>query len=199
MKTAMVSHVDESRHTMFRQATDTVKGLLEEMIEVVQTQMHDKTRDILDSVTRDYTTVLVGAGINNPADQGSSEEPEHMADVKAALLSADALFALAGVSDDGSPGRMEDSAQARLSNDVDEVGRPHDHDDRRFEYNEPSNSQGCDETASPSRDQLRSPNRKSHQAHGEAGSQSKTPEPSSHNEFPSVEALTRKIKREPVD
>ncbi|KAH6648251.1 hypothetical protein BKA67DRAFT_522596 [Truncatella angustata] len=58
MKTAMVAHVETSKHTMFRQACDTVKTHLEAMCRAVQRQMNEHVENIFDMVFRDYTTVL---------------------------------------------------------------------------------------------------------------------------------------------
>lgn len=54
----MVGHVDATKHTMFRQACDTVKAQLERMCREVQRQMSDRTEAIFDAVFRDYMAVL---------------------------------------------------------------------------------------------------------------------------------------------
>lgn len=58
MKTIMAGHVNSSRHTMFREATDTVKDHLEAMCRSVKKQMTDRVEGIFDAVFRDYMGVI---------------------------------------------------------------------------------------------------------------------------------------------
>lgn len=58
MKTIMVTHVDESRHTMFRDATDTVKAQLDTMCRNVKKQLTDRVEGIFEVVFREYMTVI---------------------------------------------------------------------------------------------------------------------------------------------
>ena len=58
MKTIMVTHVDESRHTMFRDATDTVKAQLDTMCRNVKKQLTDRVEGIFELVFREYMTVI---------------------------------------------------------------------------------------------------------------------------------------------
>ena len=54
----MVEHVDEKRHTMFRDATDTVKAQLDTMCRTVQKQLSEKVEQIFDVVFREYMNVI---------------------------------------------------------------------------------------------------------------------------------------------
>lgn len=96
MKDTMVSHVETSRSTMFRQATDFVQGKLEDMCATVKSQMNDKVREILDSVFHDYMTVIIGESAGDPANRIPRDELDYAkADVTAVLLSAATIFDLA--------------------------------------------------------------------------------------------------------
>ncbi|KAI1659708.1 Dynamin family-domain-containing protein [Daldinia decipiens] len=67
MKAAMANHVETSRHTMFNQATDTVKAQLEAMCRVVQKSLSDEMEDMFSSIFRDYMKVLVGTTVDRHA------------------------------------------------------------------------------------------------------------------------------------
>ncbi|KAK3319346.1 hypothetical protein B0H66DRAFT_591910 [Apodospora peruviana] len=63
MKEAMVSHVERTRRTMFRDATNGVQEQLETMCKTVKQQIENSTQDLHSRLTRDYLAVLVGIDI----------------------------------------------------------------------------------------------------------------------------------------
>lgn len=60
MKTAMQSHVDRERHTMFRNATEHVKAELDSMCDSVQQALVVFVQSLAEKMERDYLAVLVG-------------------------------------------------------------------------------------------------------------------------------------------
>lgn len=60
MKAAMTSNVDGIRWKMFSRSTKRVEKALKETIEWVEKDMLARTKEILASVERDYTSALVG-------------------------------------------------------------------------------------------------------------------------------------------
>lgn len=143
----MVSHVDTTRRTMFRQATDAVKGRLEDLCTAVQVRLNDKAREILDSVFRDYMAVMVGATAGSHANRLQRNELDYAkADVKIVLQSASAVFRLAGSGGDGaiqegSPKEDAEDQRARLQS----------------EHVESADSPAQGEERSPTQGQRRSP------------------------------------------
>lgn len=61
MKAAMQAHVEAARHSMFQDATDHVKGLLDAMCQDMQKITTDHVDGVVEKLGRDYTAILVGA------------------------------------------------------------------------------------------------------------------------------------------
>lgn len=118
-----MSHVETSRSTMFRQATDFVQGKLEDMCITVKSKMEDKTREIVDAVFRDYMTVIIGASADDPANRMPRDELDYVkADVTAVLLSAATMFDLAREGGESLTEPMEvDMTQDELHEEPQEV------------------------------------------------------------------------------
>lgn len=116
MKNIMVSHIESSRNTMFRQATDAVKGRLQDMSTVVEKQLSDKLKEICDSVFRDYMAVLVGVSVTGLTNRARPTELDCLkADVNVVLRSAATLFAPVEASGHSRSDPMEkDQIQDRL-------------------------------------------------------------------------------------
>lgn len=86
MKSAMISHVEEVRHTMFREACDAVRQELEHMCKNSEAAMQTLVSELYRRLKRDYLSVLV---------QGSSPEPEKnlRASMRKDVAEADLWFA----------------------------------------------------------------------------------------------------------
>ncbi|KAI1074397.1 hypothetical protein F5B20DRAFT_586283 [Whalleya microplaca] len=112
MKAAMAEHVDHSRHTMFRQATDVVKAQLEKMCRTVEEQMLNQIEDIFEAVFRDYMSVLVGTTV----DRRSKISPQELAmrtNVNSVLLRGDSMFAsVLGITDEQESEGMDGLVEA---------------------------------------------------------------------------------------
>lgn len=65
MKNHMVGHVENTRHTMFRHSTDSVKEQLKELCKRVGEEMAVQVQDIYNLLARDYLAVLVGVDNTN--------------------------------------------------------------------------------------------------------------------------------------
>ncbi|KAI1502359.1 hypothetical protein F5X99DRAFT_379222 [Biscogniauxia marginata] len=109
MKLAMEEHVEEVRHTMFLDATDTVKMQLQAMCRAVRKDMSETTENIYDAVFRDYMSVLVGTTVDRRA-----KVPRQKLDlrkrVKEVLLRGDLMFApILGESEVRGPEDMDGS------------------------------------------------------------------------------------------
>lgn len=59
MKRAMAAHIEDVRHTMFRQAFNAVKSKLEQMCDGSEAMMQALVRDLYMKAKRDYLSVLV--------------------------------------------------------------------------------------------------------------------------------------------
>ncbi|KAI1372650.1 hypothetical protein F4677DRAFT_431751 [Hypoxylon crocopeplum] len=92
MKTAMSNHVDTSRNTMFREATDIVKARLDAMCRTVRVSMTDEMEEMFASVFRDYMRVLVGTTVDRHA-KLPPEELAMRANVNNVLQGGDSMFA----------------------------------------------------------------------------------------------------------
>ncbi|KAK2040434.1 hypothetical protein LZ31DRAFT_634095 [Colletotrichum somersetense] len=64
MKSHMVNHVENSRHTMFRHSTDSVKEQLQELCSRVEHEIAQQVQDIYNLLARDYLAVIVGVDNN---------------------------------------------------------------------------------------------------------------------------------------
>jgi len=93
MKAAMVSHVDGERRAMFRRAVDMVEGQLDDMCAKVESQMRAGIQDVFNAVYRDYMTVLIGAGANNPQHRMPHQERELRGRITSLLQAVDGQFA----------------------------------------------------------------------------------------------------------
>ncbi|RYP00448.1 hypothetical protein DL763_000800 [Monosporascus cannonballus] len=106
MKTIMVGHVDHSRHTMFRQATDTVKAKLQAMCRTVHKHMSDRVDDVFAAVFRDYMHVIIGAKVDRHA-KLSPEEVATRTTVNDILHRGTTMFALPGINYGQEPEAMQ--------------------------------------------------------------------------------------------
>ncbi|KUI73699.1 Nuclear GTPase SLIP-GC [Cytospora mali] len=93
MKTAMESHVDTARHTMFAQACNTVKNDLEEMCKDVGKAMMVLVDDLFVKLEKDYLAVLVGE--DTETEGGTVPWAERMlrGEMQKYLAEADSWFA----------------------------------------------------------------------------------------------------------
>ncbi|KAL7629638.1 hypothetical protein AAE478_001160 [Parahypoxylon ruwenzoriense] len=129
MKLAMANHVENSRHTMFQEAIDTVKAQLDVMCHAVELQMSDRTETIFDAVFSDYTNVLVGRRVDRHV-KLSSEELAMRADVNDVLECGNSMFApLLGVPDAEDPEKMDGVIKAEAPNDGAGTARVEDTDE----------------------------------------------------------------------
>ncbi|KAK7739253.1 hypothetical protein SLS62_011259 [Diatrype stigma] len=94
------------RHTMFREATDTVKDQLEAMCRSVKKQMADRVEGIFDAVFRDYMSVIVGTRVDRHVKLSPAEVAlrTHVNDI---LHRGDAMFALPSRDDGQEAGAMQ--------------------------------------------------------------------------------------------
>ncbi|KAL8628455.1 hypothetical protein Q9189_005865 [Teloschistes chrysophthalmus] len=60
IKAIMTGHVDQNRHTMFRQSVDGVRQQLKKLTKDVEARMNDKTDEVFVAMQRDYRSVLGG-------------------------------------------------------------------------------------------------------------------------------------------
>ncbi|KAK8038081.1 hypothetical protein PG994_014848 [Apiospora phragmitis] len=90
MKAAMESHVNNSRHSMFHQATEEVKGMLQALCETVQKEIQQYTEPVLAEMSKDYLGAMLGRDVGEA--KLSSAEIDMRARVKDALLRIDAMF-----------------------------------------------------------------------------------------------------------
>jgi hypothetical protein len=91
MKSLMANFVDQARHTMFSNATQTVRDHLGKMCKELQQLMENKADDIFTGMRRDYLRVLGGVQINQ-TNEMSKEERMMRAEVKPLLMSVDEEF-----------------------------------------------------------------------------------------------------------
>ncbi|OTA63095.1 hypothetical protein K449DRAFT_349574 [Hypoxylon sp. EC38] len=91
MKYAMTTHVEASRHTMFTEATDTVKTQLEAMCRNVQKKLADETEDMFSIIFRDYMKVIVGTTVDRHA-KLSPQELSMRAAVNNVIARSDSMF-----------------------------------------------------------------------------------------------------------
>ncbi|KAL8771791.1 MAG: hypothetical protein Q9194_004793 [Teloschistes cf. exilis] len=60
MKIIMTGHVDQNRHSMFRQSVDGVRQQLKKLTIDVEARMNDKTDEVFVAMQRDYRSILGG-------------------------------------------------------------------------------------------------------------------------------------------
>lgn len=60
MKSHMVDHVENSRHSMFRHSTDSVKEQLQTLSSRIEDVMAAQVQDIYNLLARDYLAVIAG-------------------------------------------------------------------------------------------------------------------------------------------
>ncbi|KAK7966654.1 uncharacterized protein PG986_000931 [Apiospora aurea] len=94
MKTAMESHVSTSRHSMFHQATEEVKGMLQALCETVQREIAQYTEPVLGELSKDYLGAMLGRDVGEA--KLSSAEIGMRAKVKDVLLRNEAMFSPVG-------------------------------------------------------------------------------------------------------
>ncbi|KAI1408718.1 Dynamin family-domain-containing protein [Hypoxylon sp. FL1857] len=91
MKSAMASHVETARHTMFQGATDTVKAELEAMCRAVQKRLTDEVEDMFSVLFKDYMKVLVGVTVDRPL-KLTPQELSMRANVNNIIARSDSMF-----------------------------------------------------------------------------------------------------------
>jgi len=91
MKSAMISHVEQSRHKMFKTATDIVKKQLEGLCETIQDQMKVEVQELYARLARDYLAVLIGAEVASIQGLPRAERVLR-AEMKPLLEKADSYF-----------------------------------------------------------------------------------------------------------
>ncbi|KAK8136375.1 hypothetical protein PG984_004315 [Apiospora sp. TS-2023a] len=90
MKAAMESHVSTSRHSMFHQATEQVKGMLEDLCKTVQKEILMFTDPVHSELSKDYLGAMLGRDVGEA--KLSSAEIDMRAKVKDVLLRNEAIF-----------------------------------------------------------------------------------------------------------
>lgn len=130
MKSAMVSHVEGARHTMFHQACRTVRQDLDKICTTSEAAMHKLIEELYTRMKRDYLSVLV---------QGNLPESEKKlrASLRKDLVEADVWFPVApregaaylntSVSELGKIGQPEDVAARSERGGEDEHEHEHEH------------------------------------------------------------------------
>ncbi|KUI60678.1 Nuclear GTPase SLIP-GC [Cytospora mali] len=93
MKTAMQSHVDTARHTMFAQACNTVKNDLEEMCKDVGKAMMVLVDDLFVKLEKDYLAVLIGEDTETEGGNVPWAERMLRGEMQKYLAEADSWFA----------------------------------------------------------------------------------------------------------
>lgn len=63
MKDHMIGHVDSQRVTMFREATQEVKGHLKHICLQVEKRMTNEVEEVCENIRRDYTQAITGCYI----------------------------------------------------------------------------------------------------------------------------------------
>ncbi|KAK1957604.1 hypothetical protein LY78DRAFT_741803 [Colletotrichum sublineola] len=101
MKSHMVNHVESSRHTTFRHATDSVREQLRALCRRVEDEMTQQVQEIYNLLARDYLAVLVG--VDNNTKHSSLPRPECLlrVEMRSILETTGQWFARSG-SKDGS-------------------------------------------------------------------------------------------------
>ncbi|KAI0876004.1 hypothetical protein GGS24DRAFT_453177 [Hypoxylon argillaceum] len=92
MKEAMINHVDYTRHSMFREATEVVRGQLDAMCRSVKEDITESIQDVFDTIYMDYMRTLVGTEV----DRGRKmprEELDMRNCVSKTLFRGDKMFA----------------------------------------------------------------------------------------------------------
>lgn len=117
MKTAMESHVSTSRHSMFHQATETVKGMLEGLCKTVQKGILEDTDLVLDAMSKDYLGAMLGRDVGEA--KLSSAEIDMRAKVKDVLLRNEAMFAGEDQGSTVQPGDGEVKVEETMEDDDD--------------------------------------------------------------------------------
>ncbi|KAJ4343637.1 hypothetical protein N0V95_006611 [Ascochyta clinopodiicola] len=91
MKAHMAAHVERNRHSMFNEATLTVKRHLDDMCKELRELMEERADEIYIKMKADYLRVLGGVQINTAAIM-SREERAMRSEIKALLNAIDARF-----------------------------------------------------------------------------------------------------------
>ncbi|KAI1117954.1 hypothetical protein F5Y14DRAFT_400633 [Nemania sp. NC0429] len=92
MKEAMANHVDITRHTMFGEAYDVVKGQFQVMCRAVHHDICESTQGVFDTIHMDYMRTLVGTEVDR-SKKMSRQELDFRRGVSKVLLHGDKLFA----------------------------------------------------------------------------------------------------------
>ncbi|ROV95754.1 hypothetical protein VPNG_08780 [Cytospora leucostoma] len=93
MKTAMHSHVENARHTMFQQACDAVKSDLEEMCTHVGKAMLVLVDDLFTKLEQGYLAVLIGQNADTQGNTLPWAERMLRGEMRKLLAEADSWFA----------------------------------------------------------------------------------------------------------
>ncbi|KAK8066431.1 hypothetical protein PG997_013178 [Apiospora hydei] len=117
MKTAMESHVSTSRHSMFHQATEEVKGMLQALCETVQREIAQYTEPVLGELSKDYLGAMLGRDVGEA--KLSSAEIGMRAKVKDVLLRNDAMFSAVDKGEAVEQGDGEVKPDADMDDDED--------------------------------------------------------------------------------
>lgn len=91
MKDHMLNHVDRARHTMFKDAVETVQNHLNQMCKDLQKVMEDKAGEIFVAMRQDYLNVLGGVKVDQTQVM-SREERAVRAEIKPILMSVNGSF-----------------------------------------------------------------------------------------------------------
>jgi hypothetical protein len=93
MKNHMISHVNATKMTMFEAAADASKSLLRQMCNSLESELASKMEVLFETVSRDYTAVLVGGDANAGA-MAATPRTERLicGSMLAALTDADEAF-----------------------------------------------------------------------------------------------------------
>ncbi|KAF2179023.1 hypothetical protein K469DRAFT_597528 [Zopfia rhizophila CBS 207.26] len=91
MKRNMIDYVKQHRHQMFKDATENVKGQLEQMCRQVEEDMSNKADEIFVSMRRDYVSLIGGAEVNQDNAMSKAERLLR-AEIKSLLMGVDEQF-----------------------------------------------------------------------------------------------------------
>ncbi|KAJ4378700.1 hypothetical protein N0V86_005571 [Didymella sp. IMI 355093] len=143
MKAHMAAYVERARHSMFNEATLTVKRRLDHMCKRLQEEMEERADEIYIKMKADYMQVFGGVQVNTDA-VVSREERAMRADIMALLRAVNSHFepismgVLPNAADDDVHGSAEEAAAAD--------------DDESVAFESVNESAHEDSTADPSED-----------------------------------------------
>ncbi|KAI0103234.1 hypothetical protein GGR51DRAFT_525139 [Nemania sp. FL0031] len=117
MKEAMINHVDYTRHSMFLQAAEVVRGQLDTMCRAVMHDITESMQAVFDTIYTDYMRTLVGTEVDR-SKKISRQELDMRKRVNKLLLRSDKMFApaLGESASEGDP--MESIADEAVTNNA---------------------------------------------------------------------------------